>query len=66
MIAVEDAIAIILESTAPLPAANVPLATALGLVLAVDVHARRRSRLFLPPWSTASPCARLTATCPGA
>ncbi len=39
MIAVEDAIAIILGSTAPLPAENVSLADALGLVLAVDVHA---------------------------
>ncbi len=39
MIAVEDAIAIILVNTAPLPVASVPLATALGLVLAVDVHA---------------------------
>ena len=39
MIAVEDAIAIILVNTAPLPVASVPLATARGLVLAVDVHA---------------------------
>ena len=41
MIAVEDAIAIILVNTAPLPEASVPLADALGLVLAADVHATR-------------------------
>ena len=39
MVSVEDAIAAVLVRTAPLPPESVPLAGALGLVLAADVHA---------------------------
>lgn len=50
LVSVEDALNIILQSVAPLPAQSMPLAQALGLVLAEDAHANAPQ----PPFAAAT------------